>query len=147
MSNGEGYVNGEETSSPLLWVVIGVVVIIVFGIFSVWHYFHVQDLLNNGLSADGTVVSIEESRGRRGRRVTRPIINFVTENGHSQQIKLEDTSRFTVGQEVTVYYDADDPASAVVEGSNETGWFSLWVVFCVFGLGMVLFNGFKMLKG
>lgn len=132
----------NESSSLGTAILFGVLGI-VFAVLALWHHLHVTDLANNGLKASGSVVDIEETRGRRGRTNHYPVVQFSTETGQSHRVKTSQSKGYTVGQPVTVLYKADKPEVAEIEGSAAFDSFSLWAIMTIISLGLAGWNAFR----
>lgn len=106
-------------------------------------YQSTQDFLGSALSAQGTVVELSLSRshksGSSNSSVTyAPVVNFTTNEGKSITFTSTTSSNppsYTEGETVEVFYQADRPESAKING-----FFSLWGgTLILSGIGAVFF--------
>ena len=111
-------------------------------------------------STEGVIssVNLDEISGRKGRVSYRPNvkygyrvngvpygadrIDFSNQSTPSMDEAIKSLSRFQVGQPVTVYYDAKNPAEAVLEiGSAGSHWLGIPFGLVILGVGVFAARG------
>ena len=101
---------------------------------------------NNEIETSGTVVDIDAvSRPGKGTRY-RPIVEYTDARNTTHRIIGKVASRplaYARGETVTVIYDEDDPADAVIDSFTEGSL--LPIVFGAFGLIFVVVGGGKLM--
>lgn len=100
-------------------------------------YQSTQDFLGTALSAQGTVVELVRSRSRDSTTYA-PVVNFTTNEGKTISFTSTTSSNppsYTEGETVQVFYQADRPEAAKING-----FFSLWGGTLILGgIGAVFF--------
>lgn len=139
---GSGF-NLSNYTEVILWLTVAMVLL---G-FSIWRYFYLADLRENGVVAVARVVEIEETRGRRGRRNHYPIVNFQTEDGRQMRVKTSQSGGYNVGEQVEVIYMPGSPEKAEIVGSSAlSSTFNFWtigVVICLILAGHAFYKTTK----
>jgi len=98
-------------------------------------YYKATTLPKHGVEAEGTVVSLLESRGRKSQLVTyTPVVAFQDANGQEYQAEMTGNGRNQVGDKVTILYLPNNPKTADIKGTI-TG---ASVVFAFISLGVGL---------
>lgn len=116
-----------------------------------------KDLTANGTKTTATVTEVsykDEVQTKNNRRTTvtyeSTTIIYKDSTGATHTIKDREQvkSRNTkVGQEQVVYYDAENPARAVVDGKNDSGTGKfLGIIFIAVGLGISVTSGISFLR-
>lgn len=113
--------------------------------FAAWGGFHAYSswqLVNEGGSAIGTVVRLEESESNEGGTVYSPVVEF-TANGQTHSFEsgnASDPPDYEVGDEVKVLYDPAAPNEARIESFAEL-WLMPILLIPAMLLGMLIVNG------
>jgi hypothetical protein len=98
---------------------------------------YVRHFVNNAMEGKGHVTALVRSSSKNG-SVFKPAVEFQTADGR----RIEFTSSmgtsppsYDVGESVTVYYDPENPHSAML-----SGWLSLWFVSLIFAALAAVFG-------
>jgi hypothetical protein len=88
-----------------------------------WSVLYVRHFVNNAMEGKGHVTSLVKGDSTKS-NVYKPVVEFKTVDGTNVEFtSWMSTSppRFSVGESVSVYYDPQNPQSAIIND-----WLSLW---------------------
>ena len=112
---------------------------IVFGVFIasfvVVSFLRRRSLLKNGVSTSGVVVGLDETSGSMSGASYAPIVRFTTDDGESRQYTPSFHTawcNYRVGDSVSLVYDADNPARAVIPSYATGSYFMVLFLALVF---------------
>lgn len=131
--------DNELLKSKPVNILFGLIVVAVFGYFYYTASSREAALASDGVSAEGTIVSVRESRGRKGRIHYYPTIKFTDQSGQEQQFESPDAHSGSVGSTVKIKYSAANPSMGVIEGKVGS-WF--YIVIILGGLIYAGWNGY-----
>ena len=117
---------------------IGGIFFIVLGVFFassvVVSLLRRRSLLKNGVSTSGVVVGLDKTSGESGASYA-PIVRFTTDDGKSRQYTPSFYTawcNYRVGDSVSLVYDADNPARAVIPSYATGSYFMVLFLALVF---------------
>ncbi len=92
------------------------------GVFALWR---TERWIASSATVEGTVVSVERSRGRRGRSTYRETVRFVAADGteHEFTESVGTSDPYATGDVVAVRYQPSDPSDASIDTAVR-----LWLV-------------------
>ena len=119
-----------------LWLLFLLGVACMFFVFGIWHYFYMNELRENGVATQGTVIEVDKSRPRRSLTFYyRPTVSFTTQDGQHYTVKTDSsTDERVVGEKVSIIYLSRDPNRAEIEGSDS---FSIFNPFFFAGIAFL----------
>lgn len=124
----------RDTTTPstvgLSFIVFGVF----FASFVVVSLLRRRSLLKNGVSTSGVVVGLDKTSGESGASYA-PIVRFTTDDGESRQYTPSFYTawcNYRVGDSVSLVYDADNPARAVIPSYATGSYFMVLFLALVF---------------
>jgi len=125
----------RDTTTPrivgILFIVFGVFV----ASFVVFSFLRRRSLLKNGVSTGGVVVGLDKMSGNMGGDSYAPIVRFTTDDGESRQYTPSFHTawcNYRVGDSVSLVYDADNPARAVIPSYATGSYFMVLFLALVF---------------
>lgn len=122
----------DLTNSPLGRLAIGLVMGLACTIYGGIEYHKATTLPKHGVEAQGTVVSVRESRSKNS--VTHiPKVSFQDDKGQEYQVEMTGTCQ--VGDQVTVLYLPSHPKTADIKGSLTA--MSPIFAFVALGFGLI----------
>ena len=129
----------EETINRGVNVFFCLVLMVVFLVLGICNYNHINKLLNEGVTVQGTVSEIEEVRGRRGRMSYYPIVTFLTEDGQTMRVKTSSSSAsaYSAGQRINVVYLPSNPQKAEIEGSSAFSSIGLYFLLILAAIAFI----------
>jgi len=125
----------RDTTTPrivgILFIVFGVFV----ASFVVVSFLRRRSLLKNGVSTGGVVVGLDKMSGNMSGASYAPIVRFTTDDGKSRQYTpslYTAWCNYRVGDSVSLVYDADNPARAVIPSYATGSYFMVLFLALVF---------------
>ncbi len=134
--------------NPMIRLLIGLALALGFLISGFYTMNKANTLSREGIEAQGVVTSIRTARGRRGRKMFYPTVQFTDKNGQSHTQELGNQSGIQENQKLTLVYLPSKPSVVVIKNA---GSLSPVPGYClmgtsVIGWAIVIYNIFFMIR-
>ena len=125
----------RDTTTPRIVGISFIVFGVFFASFVVVSLLRRRSLLKNGVSTSGVVVGLDKMSGGESGASYAPIVRFTTDDGESRQYTPSFHTawcNYRVGYSVSLVYDADNPARAVIPSYATGSYFLVLFLALVF---------------